>query len=84
VSICSAIKLQTAIEIYKRIAVNIAPEKTFRSTHVITNKVIQLIKKNSRISDAELAEQAGLQSEAQARGWRVVAEETMRGWKLGY
>jgi predicted HTH transcriptional regulator len=64
--------------------VNNTSEQKVSSTHKITDKVIQILKKNPNISDAELAEQAELKSETAARGWRTVAEETMRGWKWGY
>lgn len=59
-------------------------QKSTISTHSTTDRVIQILKKNPSISDADLAEQAGLKSEAAARGWRTVAEETMKGWKWGY
>ncbi|GCE30877.1 hypothetical protein KDA_63610 [Dictyobacter alpinus] len=59
-------------------------EQKSTSTHKTTDKIIQILKKNPNISDAELAEQAGLKSEAAARGWRTVAEDTMKGWKWGY
>lgn len=62
---------------------NTSENKT-STTHSTTDKVIQILKKNPSISDADLAEQAGLKSEAAARGWRAVAEDTMRGWKWGY
>ncbi len=55
-----------------------------KTTHPITDKVIQILKKNPTISDQELAEALGLKSEQSAKGWRAVAEETMRGWKWGY
>jgi predicted HTH transcriptional regulator len=66
------------------IEVSTSEQNTTSSTHKITDKVIQILKRNPNISDAELAEQAGLKSEAAARGWRAVAEDTMRGWKWGY
>ncbi|GCF11110.1 AsnC family protein [Dictyobacter arantiisoli] len=59
-------------------------EQKISSTHQVTDKIIQILKKNPSISDADLAEQAGLKSEAAARGWRTVAEETIKGWKWGY
>ena len=64
--------------------VSTSEQNTTSSTHKTTDKVIQILKRNPNISDAELAEQAGLKSEAAARGWRAVAEDTMRGWKWGY
>lgn len=62
---------------------NTSEQKT-TSTHKVTDKIIQILKRNPNISDADLAEQAGLKSEAAARGWRTVAEDTMKGWKWGY
>ncbi|GER90245.1 hypothetical protein KDW_44070 [Dictyobacter vulcani] len=63
---------------------NTSEQKTTSTTHKTTDKIIQILKKNPNISDADLAEQAGLKSEAAARGWRTVAEDTLKGWKWGY
>lgn len=59
-------------------------EKKTAGTHSITDKVIQLLKKNPQITNQEIAEQLGLKNEQVASGWRAVAEDTMNGWKRGY
>ena len=50
--------------------------------HPTTAKIIELIDKNSRITDEEIAKELDLKNAQIAHGWRVVAEETIneRKW----
>ena len=50
--------------------------------HPTTAKIIELIDKNSRITDEEIAQELDLKNAQIAHGWRVVAEETIneRKW----
>lgn len=49
--------------------------------HPITTKVIELLEKNSRITDEEIAHELDLKNAQVAHGWRVVAEETLNEHK---
>jgi hypothetical protein len=51
--------------------------------HPTTARIIELIGKNSRMTDEEIAQELDLKNAQIAHGWRVVAEETLneRKWK---
>lgn len=51
--------------------------------HPTTAKIIELIEKNSRVTDEEIAQELDLKNAQVAHGWRVVAEETVNEskWK---
>lgn len=51
--------------------------------HPTTARIIELIGKNSRMTDEEIAQALDLKNAQIAHGWRVVAEETLseRKWK---
>ncbi|GCF10242.1 hypothetical protein KDI_38060 [Dictyobacter arantiisoli] len=53
------------------------------SIHSTTESVIELLKKDSRITDQQIADELHLKNAEVARGWRIVAEETIkaRNWK---
>lgn len=51
--------------------------------HPITERIIALLKKDSRVTDQQIADDLQLKSAGVAHGWRVVTEETLkeRSWK---
>jgi hypothetical protein len=52
-------------------------------THPTTWKVINILKRNSRTPLKEIADELGMNVRV-ARGWVVVARETMAAWRGGY
>jgi DNA-binding Lrp family transcriptional regulator len=64
-------------------AVEITETRAPNTLHPITEKIIALLKKDSRITDQQIADELHLKSGGVAHGWRVVTEETLkeRTWK---
>jgi predicted ArsR family transcriptional regulator len=64
-------------------AVEITETRAPNTLHPLTERVMALLKKDSRITDQQIADELQLKSAGVARGWRVVTEETLkeRTWK---
>ena len=64
-------------------AVEITETRAPNTLHPTTEKIMALLKKDSRITDQQIADELHLKSAGVARGWRVVTEETLkeRAWK---